>query len=87
MTHSALLSHIREVAAAVASLGFCDPVLIDEHERVLDGYPRAGGPPMSLKSSVTHRSAGVPEAKAENMGPVAVRCERVCESPSRSALA
>src|ERR1700704_2021814 len=32
--------HIREVAAAISSLGFCDPVLIDEHNGVLDGVIR-----------------------------------------------
>src|SRR5262249_36420060 len=33
--------HIREIAAAVTSLGFCDPILIDEQNRVLDGVIRA----------------------------------------------
>jgi hypothetical protein len=30
-------AHLREVTAAVSSLGFCDPVLIDERDTVLDG--------------------------------------------------
>ncbi|WP_375458920.1 DNA modification methylase [uncultured Enterovirga sp.] len=33
-------AHIREVANAIAALGFCDPVLIDEDGRVLDGIIR-----------------------------------------------
>jgi|SRR5712671_641274 len=33
-------AHIREVANAISSLGFCDPVLIDEHNGVLDGMTR-----------------------------------------------
>jgi DNA modification methylase len=32
--------HIREVATAISSLGFCDPVLTDEHNCVLDGMIR-----------------------------------------------
>jgi len=34
------VAHLREVAAAVGSLGFCDPVLIDERNTVLDGVVR-----------------------------------------------
>jgi DNA modification methylase len=33
-------AHLREVAAAISSLGFCDPVLIDERNTVLDGVVR-----------------------------------------------
>jgi hypothetical protein len=33
-------AHLREVAAAISSLGFCDPVLIDEQNGVLDGVVR-----------------------------------------------
>jgi DNA modification methylase len=32
--------HVREVAAAIRNLGFCDPVFIDEQDRVLDGVIR-----------------------------------------------
>jgi DNA modification methylase len=32
--------HVREVATSISSLGFCDPVLIDEQNRVLDGRVR-----------------------------------------------
>jgi DNA modification methylase len=32
--------HLREVATAITSLGFCDPVLIDERNTVLDGVVR-----------------------------------------------
>ena len=32
--------HIREVATAISSFGFCDPVLIDEQNNVLDGVVR-----------------------------------------------
>lgn len=32
--------HVREVAAAISSLGFCDPVLIDERNSVLDSVVR-----------------------------------------------
>jgi hypothetical protein len=34
-------SHVREVANAISGLGFCDPVLIDEGNVVLDGIVRA----------------------------------------------
>src|SRR5947208_974850 len=33
-------AHIREVATTISKLGFCDPVLIDEHNGVLDGVIR-----------------------------------------------
>ena len=33
-------AHVREVAAAIRNLGFCDPVFIDEQDRVLDGVIR-----------------------------------------------
>lgn len=33
-------AHLREVATAISSLGYCDPVLIDEHNTVLDGAVR-----------------------------------------------
>jgi DNA modification methylase len=33
-------AHLREVAAAISSLGFCHPVLIDERNTVLDGVVR-----------------------------------------------
>jgi DNA modification methylase len=33
-------AHLHEVAAAISSLGFCDPVLIDERNTVLDGVVR-----------------------------------------------
>jgi ParB-like chromosome segregation protein Spo0J len=33
-------THLREVTAAISSLGFCDPVLIDERNSVLDGVVR-----------------------------------------------
>jgi len=33
-------THLREVAAAISSFGFCDPVLIDERNTVLDGVVR-----------------------------------------------
>jgi DNA modification methylase len=33
-------AHLREVATAISSLGFCDPVLIDERNAVLDGVVR-----------------------------------------------
>ena len=33
-------AHLREVATAISSLGFCDPVLIDERNGVLDGVVR-----------------------------------------------
>jgi ParB-like chromosome segregation protein Spo0J len=33
-------AHIREVAAAISKLEFCDPILIDEQDRVLDGVIR-----------------------------------------------
>jgi hypothetical protein len=33
-------AHLREVASAISSLGFCDPVLIDERNTVLDGVVR-----------------------------------------------
>src|SRR2546430_1608064 len=32
--------HLREVATSISSLGFCDPVLIDELNSVLDGVVR-----------------------------------------------
>jgi hypothetical protein len=32
--------HIREVANSISTLGFCDPVLIDQHNGVLDGAVR-----------------------------------------------
>src|SRR5262245_46515002 len=32
--------HLREIANAISSLGFCDPVLIDERNTVLDGVVR-----------------------------------------------
>jgi DNA modification methylase len=33
-------AHVHEIAAGISSLGFCDPVLIDEHNGVLDGVIR-----------------------------------------------
>jgi DNA modification methylase len=33
-------AHVREVATSISSLGFCDPVLIDERNRVLHGVVR-----------------------------------------------
>src|SRR5947208_3235839 len=33
-------AHVSEVATSISSLGFCDPVLIDEHNGVLDGLIR-----------------------------------------------
>src|SRR5450759_645601 len=33
-------AHLREVANAIAALGYCVPVLIDEHNNVLDGVVR-----------------------------------------------
>ena len=33
-------AHLDEVAASISSLGFCDPVLIDERNVVLDGLVR-----------------------------------------------
>ena len=33
-------AHIHEIATAIRSLGFCDPVLIDERNTVLDGVAR-----------------------------------------------
>jgi hypothetical protein len=33
-------AHLHEVATAIRSLGFCDPVLIDEQNTVLDGVVR-----------------------------------------------
>ena len=33
-------AHLREVATAISNLGFCDPVLIDERNTVLDGVAR-----------------------------------------------
>src|SRR5207248_6446495 len=33
-------AHLREVANAISCLGFCDPVLIDERNTVLDGVVR-----------------------------------------------
>ncbi len=33
-------AHVREVANAISSLGFCDPVLIDQQNRVLNGVVR-----------------------------------------------
>lgn len=33
-------THVREVSSAISSLGFCDPVLIDERKTVLDGVLR-----------------------------------------------
>ena len=33
-------AHLREVATAISSLGFCDPVLVDERNAVLDGVVR-----------------------------------------------
>jgi hypothetical protein len=33
-------AHVREVATAITTLGFCDPVLIDERNGVLDGAVR-----------------------------------------------
>jgi DNA modification methylase len=33
-------AHLREVTTAISSLGFCDPVLIDERNTVLDGVVR-----------------------------------------------
>ena len=33
-------AHIHEIATAIRSLGFCDPVLIDEQNTVLDGVVR-----------------------------------------------
>jgi DNA modification methylase len=33
-------AHLREVAGSISSLGFCDPVLIDERNTVLDGVVR-----------------------------------------------
>jgi ParB-like chromosome segregation protein Spo0J len=34
------VAHLRDVANAISSLGFCDPVLIDEQNGVLDGIVR-----------------------------------------------
>jgi hypothetical protein len=42
---------------------------------------------MNLKTGVTQRSAGVLESKAENVGPVAVRCERVPEGSLHAGAA
>jgi DNA modification methylase len=36
-------SHIMQVAASISSLGFCDPVLVDENGGVLDGAVRVEG--------------------------------------------
>jgi len=33
-------AHVREVATSISSVGFCDPVLIDEQDRVLNGVVR-----------------------------------------------
>jgi hypothetical protein len=33
-------AHVREVATAISSFGFCDPALIDEQDRVLNGVVR-----------------------------------------------
>lgn len=33
-------AHIREIAASISTLGFCAPVLIDQQDRVLDGWAR-----------------------------------------------
>jgi DNA modification methylase len=33
-------AHVREVATAISTLGFCDPVLIDEQNRVINGVVR-----------------------------------------------
>ena len=33
-------AHVREVAAAISELGFCDPVLIGKHNLILDGETR-----------------------------------------------
>ena len=33
-------AHLREIATSISSLGFCDPVLIDEQNRVLNGAVR-----------------------------------------------
>jgi hypothetical protein len=32
--------HVKETAQAISSLGFCDPVLIDEDDNVIDGVVR-----------------------------------------------
>jgi hypothetical protein len=33
-------AHVREIASAIATLGFCVPVLIDQDDRVIDGWAR-----------------------------------------------
>ncbi|WP_375459502.1 site-specific DNA-methyltransferase [uncultured Enterovirga sp.] len=33
-------AHVREIANSIATLGFCAPVLIDQEDRVLDGWAR-----------------------------------------------
>ncbi len=33
-------AHVREIAAAITELGFCDPILIDKENVVLDGEAR-----------------------------------------------
>jgi DNA modification methylase len=55
-------AHLGEVVTAISSLGFCDPVLIDEQNRVLDGVVRVeAAKRMGLSSipcvSVTHLTA------------------------------
>jgi hypothetical protein len=37
-------THLSEVASAISRLGFCDPVLIDERNSVLDGLVRVEPP-------------------------------------------
>ena len=37
-------AHVREITNAIATLGFCVPVLVDQDGRVLDGWARRGCP-------------------------------------------
>jgi hypothetical protein len=63
-------AHLRGVAAAISNLGFCDPVLIDERNAVLDGVVRVEA---AKFLGLTH----VPCIRAENLTATERRLVRV----------
>jgi ParB-like chromosome segregation protein Spo0J len=62
--------HLREVATAISSLGFCDPVLIDERNTVLDGVVRVEAAKLL---SLPH----IPCIRAEHLNPSEHRLVRI----------
>jgi ParB-like nuclease domain len=62
--------HVKETAQAISSLGFCDPVLIDEDDNVIDGVVRI----MAAKSiGLTH----IPCLRAAHLTPTERRLLRL----------